>query len=154
MTTVIPYRSDVSIFRPLAEKWAASVQNEAREFGLTVDVDAHLRDLSGLTIDPQSIILVLLVDSNVAGYMGLRIFQNPLGPEWLAEEHYWFVDPERRGRNSLRLLEAAKEWAKASGCSHLKMNASRLASDLHDDVCRLYERKGMKAFETSYIERI
>lgn len=154
MTTVIPYRGDVGVLRPVAEVWAASVIEEAKKFGLTIDVDAHMSDLMGLMIDPQAIVLVLVVDETVAGYMGLRVFQSPLGPEWIAEEHYWFVDPAKRGRNSLRLLDAAKEWARAAGCTHLKMNASHLASGLHDEVCRLYEHRGFVKFESSYIERI
>ena len=49
------------------------------------------------------------------------------------------------------MIDAAQAWARAHGCSHLLFNASRLASGLHDDVCRVYEHKGMKPFETTYI---
>jgi hypothetical protein len=54
----------------------------------------------------------------------------------------------------MRLLKAAKVLAKERGCSHFIMNASNLASDMHDKVCNFYKRLDMKKFETSFISEV
>lgn len=143
------FNGNVELLRPVAESWRYESNPEA--FGLTGDIDCFLKDLKKLIDGPNSDLLVM---DNLGGFMGLTIFTSPLGCERIANEHYWYVLPEYRGVSSLRFLRAANRWAKAKGCSHIIMNASCLASDLHDRVCRLYEHFGMKKFETEYMRRV
>jgi GNAT superfamily N-acetyltransferase len=122
-------------------------------FDIVIDVDKLKDDFDGLIEDDNKDLLLLVNDDNtVVGFMGIILFDTPFGK--IANEHYWFVAPEYRGENSLSLIAAAKLWAKEKGCDYLMMNASMLASDLHDRVCRFYEHIGMVKFETSYILRI
>jgi GNAT superfamily N-acetyltransferase len=134
--------------RPIAERWKEEANGD---FGIHIDVNHHLEDMQRLIDDEGSELFGLFKDEKVVGYLGILMFNNPLGAGRVANEHYWYVHPDHRGFGSTKLLHAAKIWAKENNCSHLILNASKLASDLHDTVCRMYERLGLDHFETSYI---
>ena len=147
------FNGDVEALRPIAEAWQK--EGLGNKFNLSMDVDEHLKDLNRMVCGTDSDLLVLFdANANPVGYMGLTTFTNPLGKEKIANEHYWYVLPEKRGIGSLRLFNRAIEWAKFTGCSHIIMNASKMASGLHDDICKLYEKLGMKKFETAFIKEI
>ena len=98
--------------------------------------------------------LILKDESNAVGILGIQIFKNPLGHELMANEHYWYVMKDYRGLSGIRLLKTGFKWAKDQGCTHFICNASNLASELHDGVCKLYKKMGMKHFETTYIMEV
>jgi len=122
--------------------------------GIDLDEDTYLADLQRLVDEPDSDLFVLWDDDVPVGYMGLRVFDSPLGRQMVASEHYWYVISEKRGMSALKFLPLAERWAKEKGCSHLQMSASMLASDLHDRTCKLYERFGMEKFETVFIKEV
>jgi len=143
------YTGEAEDLRHIAEAW----QNEHNEYGFEMLIDKHLEDLQDMIDSDGKDLLVL--GNPPAGYMGLTTFINPLGTELFANEHYWYIVPEKRsGIGALRLLRAAQYWAVSKGCKCLLMTASKLASDMHDSVCRLYEKTGFEHFETTYIKRI
>jgi GNAT superfamily N-acetyltransferase len=86
--------------------------------------------------------------------LGVRCFVNPLGDELIAEEHFWYIRPRWRGISSIRMLKEAERWAKEKGCACLILSASRMAGNVFDGVCRLYERMGGLEFEKSYIIKL
>lgn len=133
----------------LAQLWKTETSGE---FGILIDTRIHLERLGELMRDPNAVVFGLKTEEGeMVGYIGVCVFDNPVGPGLVAGEHFWFVHPNHRGMSTLRLLDAAMEWAKSRRCTHFIANASMLASSLHDRVCRLYEKKGMSHFETSYI---
>lgn len=140
------------LLKDIALSWQKECNTQV--FGIKEDMDEFFQDLQNLTGRNDSDLLVLAEGERIIGLIGLVIFKSPLSKQRMANEHYWYVLPEHRGISSLRLLKAAEKWAKDKGCSHLLMNASCLASDLHDSVCKLYERYGMKKFETVFIKRL
>jgi len=133
-------------------RWLQEANME--QFGVTFDLDVFLTDIQRLIKDENSDLLVLMDNDKPVGWMGILRFSSPLGKQNWANEHYWYVSPEKRGMGSMMLFDAAKDWAKQKGCTHLIMNASMMASSLHDKVCTFYDRLGMKKFETSYISEI
>lgn len=137
--------------RPIALRWKNESNNEA--LSIEIDADLYMNGLQEFVDNPDNVLLVL-EDEEIVGYMGLGIFVSPIGNQLIANEHYWYVIPEKRGMSALKFLPAAEKWAKEKGCSHLIMNASNLASDLHDRTCKLYERFGMSKFETTFIKRV
>ncbi len=143
--------NQIESIRPLADEWKAFCS--CGQFGLEVDINSFLAGLMNLVDGKDSDLLLLIDKDEIIGFMGLTIFQSPFGKEKVANEHYMFVSPGRAA-GSIRLISAAEEWAKDHGCSHIIMNASNAASDLHDKVCKLYERIGLLKFETSYIKEI
>ena len=139
----------------MAEQWLAECN--ASSFGLKAEVDKHLEDMNTIVNSPSLLddLLLLINDKEqVVGYMGLRTFTSPLSDQVIANEHNYYVRPESRGHGGLRLFIEARKWAKENGCSHRIMTASRLASSLYERTCKLYEKMGMKEFETSYISEV
>ena len=151
---VVICKDNIEQLRPLAEKWLAECNASA--FGLKAEVNKHLDNMWNFTVGMPDCDLLLLINDKeqVVGYMGLIIFISPLSDQKIANEHCYYVRPESRGAGGLRLLIEARKWAKSNGCSHLIMNASNLASDMHDKVCKLYQKMNMRKFETSYIAEV
>ena len=146
------FAGDIETLRPIVESWQEIVIGNG--FGIIADdVDKFLVGLKDMADGTESDLLVLY-DGKPIGYIGLQYFMSPLGNQKMANEHFFFVIPEKRGLSSMRLLWDAKVLAHERGCSHFIMNASNLASDLHDKVCCFYKRLGMKKFETSYISEV
>ncbi len=146
---VIIYKDEIEKLRPIAKSWE-DIANK-NDLGVEIDVNNHLLDLWKIITNVNADLLVLFDEKTPVGYLGLTYFNSPVGKQLMANEHYWYVVPESRGVGSMRLIKTAIEVAKLRGCTHIVMNASNLASDLHDKVCDFYEKMNMKLFESSYI---
>ena len=151
MLKIVRYKGNASGLESIASCWFEECNGET--VGVNVSKQIFLESLQEL-IDGDTDELLVLEDEEPIGLLGLTTFKSPLGNQIVANEHYWYVVPHRRGLASLRLIKEAEKWARERGCSHLIMSASNLASDLHDSVCSIYERLGMTKFETSYIRSI
>lgn len=69
------------------------------------------------------------------------------------EELFWWVDPYRASQGiGLRLLAALENEAKARGCQSWQMKS--IARLNGDRMGKLYERRGYRASEHSYIKRL
>ncbi len=143
---------DIQKLRPVAAEWRESCNGE--RFGIELDVETHLADLASLIGRDDADLFLLVNEEKPVGYIGVTLFNSPVGSQKVAQEHYWFVSGEHRGRGTIALIRAAKEWAKEKGCSHIIFNASALASDMHDKLCNFYEVMAFQKFETSYIGEI
>jgi len=147
------FQDDIEKLRPIAEAWQRECK--ASDFGILADnIDKYLAELHSMAVSENAELLVLYDGRIPVGYIGLQYFDSPLGNQRMANEHFFYVIPDKRGIASMRLMKMAKQCAKTKGCSHVIFNASNLASDLHEKVCRLYERTGMKKFETSFISEV
>jgi GNAT superfamily N-acetyltransferase len=143
---------DLETVRKIAIEW----QKEANgnDFGITMDMPYHLADLQALISNGDTDLLVLCSDNKIIGYMGIMLYRSPLGEQLVANERYYYVLPEHRGFGSLRLIKAAMEWAKVKGCTHIQFSVNKMASNMYDKTCRLYEKLGMKSFEMSFIKEL
>ncbi|MCK9601489.1 MAG: hypothetical protein M0R06_20775 [Sphaerochaeta sp.] len=137
---------------PLALSWEQTCN--AVEFGIKARAATFLADVQGMVMSESADVVVMGDGLRVYGLLGILYRRNPIGDGLIANEHYWYVMPEHRGKESLKMLSMATELAKARGCSHIIFTANTLASDLHDSVCRIYERMGARKFETSYIKQL
>ena len=126
----------------------------AKVFGIDLRPEIFFKDLAALIQREDSDLLLLFKRERAVGFMGITYFASPLGNQRVANEHFWYVSGKHRGHGTMKLIRAAKNWAKEKGCSHIIMNASCLASNLHDRLCRFYERIGYKKFETSFIQEL
>ena len=145
------YKGNISNLDVIISCWHKECNGD--DVGIDMSKQFFLDSLQEL-IDSDTDELLVLEDEEPIGLLGLTTFKSPLGNQIIANEHYWYVVPHRRGLGSLKLIKEAEKWARERGCSHLIMSASNLASDLHDTVCSIYERLGMTKFETSYIRSI
>ena len=144
---------DLEQSSPVANEWIE--QNNTDDFGVTTDREDIFAGLISMITSGDSDLLLLEHEDKFIGCLGITKFKSPLHNQLIANEHYFYIVKEyRKGFGGSLLLGGAKRWAKDNGCSHLIMNASNIASDLHDIVCKFYESMGMKKFETSYISQI
>ena len=152
MTIAIWDKANVSELRPVVDEWVASCNGKDLE--ITVNANALLAELHSLAVGRSSCLMVLMVGDLPVGFIGVRISKSPLSDQLIANEHFWYVRESVRGPGSIRLMKEAEAWARSMGCSHIIMNASNLASGLHDQVCDIYQRMGMSKFETAYIKEV
>ena len=143
------YNGDVQFMRPIIGAWVE--ESNGDDFKIEINADVALKTLQDMANAPSSTVILLMTDDLVVGFMGCYLYQSPVSYTMIANESLWFVLPKYRGASSLRLLKAAKTWAKNAGATHMTASASKLASDKHDDVCKIYQ-KTMKLFETTFIE--
>jgi GNAT superfamily N-acetyltransferase len=141
---------DKDLLLPLTREWEKEVN---WDLGFNPTPEFLAEELDKLIDEPNSDIIVLK-DKEIVGLLALTIQKYPISNEIVASERAWFVKKSNRGIGSIRLIREAEKWAREKGCSHFLMYASNLASDMHDKVCHLYKRLGMRLFETSYIKEI
>ena len=147
------FNDDIETLRPVMELWRSTVDFD--KFGIIADSpDKYLTELNLLARNDNSDLLVLYDNDIPVGYIGLQYFESPFSNQRIANEHFMYVVPEKRGLASMRLIKDAKILAKLKGCSHIIFNASNLASDLHDKLCRVYEKIGFAKFETCFITKL
>ena len=144
---------DIKKLIPVILEWKRTCNGKAMNINL--DVETYCADLMNLIIKDDSELFILEDDNDKPiGYMGVECFNNPIGEGKMANEHYWFISEKSSGRGAMLLMAAVKLWARHKNCRHLLMSASTLASDMHDKVCKFYERIGMIKFETTFIQEI
>lgn len=139
--------------RPLAEQWQQECNCD--EFGMKPNIESFLAEIDRLINNENSDVLILLnKDNEIAGLMGLTTFKNPISDGFVANEHFLYIAPKYRGMPIVRLINSAMEWAKKKDCTHLLLNASRMASSTYGRACMLYGRLKFKEFEKSYIKEL
>ena len=146
------YKGDAERLRALFTSRKAEMQ--IGKFGLNLDEVKYMVEAQRFIDRTDTDLLVLFDNSVPIGYLGLEYYISYLGDNKIANEQNWYVMPEHRGIGSIRLFEAAELLAKATGCSHLTMNASMMASEMHNKLCSLYEKLGMSKYETSFIREL
>ena len=127
---------EIEGLKSLAEEWKEEWNGEG--FGIELVLGTFFSHLADMVNDADKELFLLLGKDEVIGFMGAVIFQSPLGNQNFCQERFWFVSGKHRGRGTMLLLRAVKDWGKGKGCSHRLMTASWLASGLHDRLCRFY----------------
>ncbi len=142
---MIRFLNDSDNLLPLIEKWRQESNHAA--FGLAANVQKVADNLKSLPA-----CLVMEREGAVVGFMGISVFISSIGPERIANEHFWYVLPEYRG-HVRGFVTVAKKWAREHGCTHLMLNASYMASDRCERVSKFYQMMGFAPFEHTYIGR-
>jgi GNAT superfamily N-acetyltransferase len=142
----------IYLLEPITLEWEKTSNGE--EWNVDTVSEDTIQELYRLVAGQRTDLLVLMDHNVPKGFIGMVQLESPVSQQKFANEHFWYVMEEARGIGSMRLVKHAEAWAKEKGCSHLIMTASTLASDLHDRICRLYVRRGMDKFETSYIKEV
>lgn len=153
MSEIVTCNFDPVALKPIATSWIE--ESNGDEFGLDIDVDKGVEQFRKMVMNDNADVLLLVIQGKIVGFTGLLIFTSPLSDQRICNEHYMYILPKyRKGKNPIKIIHAAEDWAREHGCTHIMFNASNLASGLHDKVCRMYERLKMHKFETSYIAQI
>lgn len=109
----------------------------------------------GFFEDPTEKIFILSCDDNQSprGLIGGVAQEFLLNRDKVATEIVWWMDPEYRGKDSLKLIDAFEHWAKhIAGCSIVQM--SLVGSLQRERISKMYARRGYKLAEQSYIKVI
>lgn len=89
---------------------------------------------------------IIILDD--CGFIMGQATRFPFGPDLIASETAWWVEPEARGENKGgKLFEAFEYWAKnVAGCKLISMTS------LNSTVEKIYRRKGYKLYERAYMK--
>lgn len=96
-------------------------------------------------------ILGLFRDNRIIGAFGAVVAEDLNDAALVANECFWFVNQEARGRG-FELLIAYEEEARKRGVVRCSM--IHLVSLQPDKLGELYERRGYRAVETSYFKEL
>lgn len=91
-----------------------------------------------------------VTDGRIDGAMGMLVTMSLVDGKILAEEAFWFVDPDRRGTAGIKLFRAAESWAKDSGAS--RMLVGYLCDSMPDKVERFYEHCGYRKLQVQFVK--
>lgn len=140
--------SDIPRIAEMGEKFFAEAGWDEFEF---IREDCEV-SLEGMVANPLTILLVIEDEGKVVGMAG-----GVLGPLYfnstrkMGEELFFYVEPSHRG-NGGDLLLALEQTAKARGC--IAWNMKALSKVRPEATGRLYERRGYRQSEITYIKRL
>jgi GNAT superfamily N-acetyltransferase len=89
-------------------------------------------------------------DTKIDGAIGMFLNMSIMDGAVVAEEAFWFVNEEARGKVGLSLFDAVEKWATNLGVSRIVM--THLHSVMPEKVATFYERKGFKKLQTDYMK--
>lgn len=122
-----------------------------REVVARPSVAAMQHNFEAIVRAPRSNCFVYEVDGAVKGAILGIVTDHLMTGEGVAVEVGWWVEPECRGSNGLRLLEAYEEAVKASGAS---LSVMTCPPDDSERVGRIYERAGYRKMEATYMKAL
>lgn len=97
------------------------------------------------------VVFVADTGKRIVGAIGALQFNEPNCGTLMANEMFWFVDPEHRGCG-MDLLNCLEAWAKAIGVKWLWMNY--MIDSMPEKVQAIYQRKGFELAETHWVKEI
>lgn len=98
--------------------------------------------------DDDKIVYLSEYDGIITGLIALLVGNHIFTGERTATELMWFVDKAARGRDGMRLLYAAEQWARSHGARQLEMVAPSTRTG------ELYERLGFRPMERLYVRNL
>ena len=139
----------------LTENWEKEAN--LQDFGFILSHNEFVSGIINFYFNKDTGIIFLINgedENSIIGFMGLQKVKSPTNYEFIANEHYLYILPQYRGKYLLKMINKAEEWAKKNDCKYFMINASLIASDKHDKICKLCEHLKMKKLETVYIKKL
>lgn len=103
-----------------------------------------MRQLIG---DANGLILVSENENEIEGMLGAVIMQHPFSAQWVMQELFWYLRPDRRGAG-IRLLKKAEDWARSSGATRIILVAPSKR------IARFYRKTGLSHMEEHFIKSL
>ncbi len=100
----------------------------------------------------QGVIFLLMDGEKAVGAAGAMACQETYCDYLVAQEFFWWVQPENRGLGGVRLYHHLEDWAREKGCKHLRM--VYLVNSMPEKVGNFYERVGLKPMEVTYTKEL
>lgn len=137
----------------MAEKFhSASPYRDTEEFD-----DSRVAEIVIPAIEsPIDRIVLILEDTEARRAVGMLIAlatQSTFSRSKVAGELAWWVNPENRGKDSLKLIDAYLYWAEnVAKCDTIQM--ALLEDETVEKVTRVYRRKGFVPAERAFIRKV
>ena len=121
----------------LVAMWHANIETTGRM--TEPNVEAAVRAIGHLALDPEQRLVVAEVEGEVGGVANLvRAPLSPIHEETTVRVGHLFVNAEHRGRGVGRaMLSVATAWADEKQASHVLINVSAAARDANRFLARL-----------------
>jgi GNAT superfamily N-acetyltransferase len=120
---------------------------------ISIDLDVVKKNWYGFVSSGMAVVIVAEDQGKIAGVISGLHYPDPLSGRGVAQEVFWFVDPEYRylgiGESLLKLFSA---WAKVKGASAVRV--AHLVDLRAEENRKLYESLGFKAAEVSYEKEV
>lgn len=108
--------------------------------------------LESIDLD-RKMVAIARDQGKIIGVIAGAIVQQPLVGTSMASELIWYVSPAYRKRNVAKtLLDMFEKWADNNQVQHITL--SHYNNTLGDTVGVLYEKRGFKKMEVSYIKEL
>ena len=106
--------------------------------------EAMSATIAQIDSSPDGAIFVSEHGHDVSGFIAMMVYPHPFSGERLAGEVGWWVEPESRGIDGMRLLRRAEEWARDKGAKKIVMVSPNARVDA------FYERLGYRPIERAF----
>ena len=137
----------------LLELVLKGIKEDSPYADVPVNVENLLSVLENFDSPSSKMFLLYDEDTPVGLLAGVITEQHPL---WhgikIASELFWYVHPDHRGKNSLKLVKDYETWAKENGCKYVTM--AHFYNELGTKLSDLYSRLGYKEVEVSYLKEL
>jgi len=114
-------------------------------------LDNFVKMWTGFIQSGEGVIYLLVAGKAILGAIGGFRHTEQYCDYPVAQEFFWFVDEDCRGRGVM-LYRALEKWAKAKGCRHLRM--VYMVDSMPDKVRHFYERAGFSPMEVVYTKEL
>jgi len=125
--------------RPLVESWASEWQGDC-------DIEQGIRDLTCMREGEDSDVLILSVEDNIVGAMGIQVMDMSFTKDAYSAVRYWYVFPRCRVL-AKNLINHARKWSQERACTKMMICENKLSVPCAD----FYKAMGFREFETVYI---
>lgn len=107
---------------------------------------------TNIITNSKGAIIGALRGPKLIGVMGFVIANDPNDGELVSQEMFWFVDPEYRKGEGIKLLNTYEKVAQHIGVKRIGL--VHLLGDNNKTLNKLYVRKGYRPMETHYFKEI
>lgn len=139
---------DLPRLRVCAQDFAAASRH-IRGF----DMDRFIAVWTGLLESGAGVIFLLADDQGeIAGMLGGVAYPDIYSGEMIASEFFWFVREQYRGgTGSVRLYREFEDWARARGCTQIRM--IHLSDSMPEKLDKFYRRLGFEPIEVHWAKQ-
>lgn len=95
----------------------------------------------------EYIIFLLTYNEVPVGMLAGRVIESLITEGYTAYEQMWYVEPEHRGKHSLKLLNLFEQWSRQVGATMCVM-----ANFDNTSVDKIYRKRGYNPVEHSYFK--
>lgn len=98
------------------------------------------------------VIYVWVIDDRICGGIGGLINPDPYDGEIVAQELFWFVEPNAGFKAALKLYECLESWAIEQKAKRLNMAC--VCNQHMASLRKFYEKRGFKPVDISYFKNL